>query len=593
MDPERLTELAESIKAQGVIQPIVVRGVGRDRYEIIAGERRWRAAQQAGLVDVPVVVREVPDQAAIAMALIENIQREDLNPLEEATALSRLIREFELTHQQAAEAVGRSRAAATNFVFRSVQCNISPSSNLIWQTAVSGTNYLTVQVTADTSAVPGGRTMTCTWDTGYSQTGPVWIYDATPRIDSVNPSTLIYPGTTAVTFSGVGFGTSAPTLQFSPSGVAYSALPGNRPNLFTANITPPDAGDYQVTITSTGEGVSGFQSGGQTPSQPKSSAVNLHVTTKPRIITFNSQNNAAFWYLGPGISGSSGTGCSGKLYCVDGYYVQTRLFVQAPVNNTNPSPIIVWSTDSPGKLQLNDDASMTPTGLAEILTSLQPSDMAAATYKPPEQWAVHVTVTYDGIASDPFPVYINTPYSDQTVNMGRYCSDTGKCDCNAQGFFSGQAGYVTVSQNLPLDILSFVLNPIRIHETLENRVVVAGWQGAPAPIPGTWSAGVASQWVHDSDQNVWRFNDFLYVCTSQPGSLTPPPTASNSGNSIPAMTQTQKFWVGTSGGGQNPFTGVCIQRALLTLYDDHGNSSNQQTPGIPATICSPGNVISQ
>jgi ParB family chromosome partitioning protein len=116
MDPERLTELAESIKAQGVIQPIVVRGVGRDRYEIIAGERRWRAAQQAGLTDVPVVVREVPDQAAIAMALIENIQREDLNPLEEATALSRLIREFELTHQQAAEAVGRSRAAVSNLL---------------------------------------------------------------------------------------------------------------------------------------------------------------------------------------------------------------------------------------------------------------------------------------------------------------------------------------------------------------------------------------------------------------------------------------------------------------------------------------------
>ncbi|MBP6077673.1 MAG: ParB/RepB/Spo0J family partition protein [Xanthomonadales bacterium] len=116
MDPERLAELAESIKAQGVIQPIVVRGIGRDRYEIIAGERRWRAAQQAGLADVPAVVREVPDQAAIAMALIENIQREDLNPLEEATALSRLIREFELTHQQAAEAVGRSRAAVSNLL---------------------------------------------------------------------------------------------------------------------------------------------------------------------------------------------------------------------------------------------------------------------------------------------------------------------------------------------------------------------------------------------------------------------------------------------------------------------------------------------
>ena len=116
MDPERLAELAESIKAQGVIQPIVVRGIGGDRYEIIAGERRWRAAQQAGLVDVPVVVREVPDQAAIAMALIENIQREDLNPLEEATALQRLIQEFDLTHQQAAEAVGRSRAAVSNLL---------------------------------------------------------------------------------------------------------------------------------------------------------------------------------------------------------------------------------------------------------------------------------------------------------------------------------------------------------------------------------------------------------------------------------------------------------------------------------------------
>ena len=116
MDPERLTELAESIKAQGVIQPIVVRAIGRDRYEIIAGERRWRAAQQAGLVDVPAVVREVPDQAAIAMALIENIQREDLNPLEEAGALKRLIDEFELTHQQAAEAVGRSRAAVSNLL---------------------------------------------------------------------------------------------------------------------------------------------------------------------------------------------------------------------------------------------------------------------------------------------------------------------------------------------------------------------------------------------------------------------------------------------------------------------------------------------
>jgi ParB family chromosome partitioning protein len=116
MDASRLTELAESIKAQGVIQPIVVRELGRDRYEIIAGERRWRAAQQAGLKDIPVVVREVDDRAVIAMALIENIQREDLNPLEEAQALTRLIDEFSLTHQQAAEAVGRSRAAVSNLL---------------------------------------------------------------------------------------------------------------------------------------------------------------------------------------------------------------------------------------------------------------------------------------------------------------------------------------------------------------------------------------------------------------------------------------------------------------------------------------------
>jgi ParB family chromosome partitioning protein len=116
MDPERLQELADSIRAQGLIQPIVVRPIARDRYEIIAGERRWRAAQLAELTDVPCVVREVPDQATIAMALIENIQREDLNPLEEAAALKRLIDEFSLTHQQAAEAVGRSRAAVSNML---------------------------------------------------------------------------------------------------------------------------------------------------------------------------------------------------------------------------------------------------------------------------------------------------------------------------------------------------------------------------------------------------------------------------------------------------------------------------------------------
>jgi ParB family chromosome partitioning protein len=116
MDPERLAELAESIKAQGLIQPIIVRGIGPDRYEIIAGERRWRAAQLASLREVPVVVRETDDHAALAMALIENIQREDLNPLEEAIALQRLIDEFQLTHQQAAEAVGRARPAVSNLL---------------------------------------------------------------------------------------------------------------------------------------------------------------------------------------------------------------------------------------------------------------------------------------------------------------------------------------------------------------------------------------------------------------------------------------------------------------------------------------------
>ncbi|HPA02202.1 MAG TPA: ParB/RepB/Spo0J family partition protein, partial [Chiayiivirga sp.] len=116
MDPERLEELAESIRAQGLIQPIIVRGIGAGRYEIIAGERRWRAAQLAALRDVPVVIREIEDNTALAMALIENIQREDLNPLEEALALQRLIDEFSLTHQQAAEAVGRSRASVSNLL---------------------------------------------------------------------------------------------------------------------------------------------------------------------------------------------------------------------------------------------------------------------------------------------------------------------------------------------------------------------------------------------------------------------------------------------------------------------------------------------
>lgn len=113
---DTLQELAESIRAQGVVQPVVVRPLDGGGYELIAGERRWRAAQLAGLREVPAVIRAVSDQAAIAMALIENIQREDLNPLEEATALQRLINEFALTHQQAAEAVGRSRAAVTNLI---------------------------------------------------------------------------------------------------------------------------------------------------------------------------------------------------------------------------------------------------------------------------------------------------------------------------------------------------------------------------------------------------------------------------------------------------------------------------------------------
>jgi ParB family chromosome partitioning protein len=116
MKEEKLAELADSIRAQGVIQPIVVRSIADGRFEIIAGERRWRAAQLAELREVPVVVREVDDRAVIAMALIENIQREDLNPLEEAGSLQRLIDEFDLTHQQAAEAVGRSRAAVSNLL---------------------------------------------------------------------------------------------------------------------------------------------------------------------------------------------------------------------------------------------------------------------------------------------------------------------------------------------------------------------------------------------------------------------------------------------------------------------------------------------
>ena len=116
MDEGSLYELAESIKSQGVMQPVLVRPLTGGRYEIIAGERRFRAARLAGLDEVPVLVREVPDEAAAVMALIENIQREDLNPLEEAQGLQRLVSEFKLTHEQAAQAVGRSRSAATNLL---------------------------------------------------------------------------------------------------------------------------------------------------------------------------------------------------------------------------------------------------------------------------------------------------------------------------------------------------------------------------------------------------------------------------------------------------------------------------------------------
>ena len=116
MGQEALAELAASIKTQGLIQPVLVRPVDRDRYELIAGERRWRAAQMAGLQEIPALVREVADESALAMSLIENIQRENLNPMEEAAGLQRLVDEFRMTHEQAADAVGRSRSATTNLL---------------------------------------------------------------------------------------------------------------------------------------------------------------------------------------------------------------------------------------------------------------------------------------------------------------------------------------------------------------------------------------------------------------------------------------------------------------------------------------------
>jgi ParB family chromosome partitioning protein len=116
LNPEKLQELADSIKAQGVIQPIIVRKISFEKYEIVAGERRWRASQLAGLTQIPVVIKEIDDRTAMAMALIENIQREDLNPLEEAEALKRLLDEFEMTHQLIAEAIGKSRTTVTNLL---------------------------------------------------------------------------------------------------------------------------------------------------------------------------------------------------------------------------------------------------------------------------------------------------------------------------------------------------------------------------------------------------------------------------------------------------------------------------------------------
>jgi len=120
MDEKALAELAASIRAQGLMQPVLVRPLGgpleRDRYELIAGERRWRAAQLAGLAEIPALVREVPDNVALAMSLIENIQREDLNPIEEAAGLQRLVDQFRMTHEQAADAVGRSRSATSNLL---------------------------------------------------------------------------------------------------------------------------------------------------------------------------------------------------------------------------------------------------------------------------------------------------------------------------------------------------------------------------------------------------------------------------------------------------------------------------------------------
>ena len=113
---EGLDELANSIRSQGIIQPVVVRPIGKDKYELIAGERRWRASQRAEVANIPAIIKDVPDEAAIAMSLIENIQRENLNAIDEAMALQRLMKEFELTHQETADAVGKSRTTITNLL---------------------------------------------------------------------------------------------------------------------------------------------------------------------------------------------------------------------------------------------------------------------------------------------------------------------------------------------------------------------------------------------------------------------------------------------------------------------------------------------
>jgi ParB family chromosome partitioning protein len=147
MDQEALAELAASIQSQGLMQPVLVRPVDRDRYELIAGERRWRAAQMAGMQEIPALVREVPDESALAMSLIENIQRENLNPMEEAAGLQRLADEFRMTHEQVADAVGRSRSATTNLL-RLLRL-AKPVQELVMEGAVAADDERAVREPAD------------------------------------------------------------------------------------------------------------------------------------------------------------------------------------------------------------------------------------------------------------------------------------------------------------------------------------------------------------------------------------------------------------------------------------------------------------